>query len=237
MKILFDLHTHTIASGHSFSTLKENIEEAKAKGLYAMGTSDHSTSMPGTVHPIFFSNYKAIRDTIMGVKILKGIEVNIIDFEGSIDMSNDVLENMDYVIASLHQPCIVAGTVTQNTNALIHVMKNPYVKIIGHPDDDRFPLNYNELVLAAKREHVALELNNSSFSERSGRVNAHKNCTTILNLCKQYDVPIIMNSDAHIYYDIGNMSKCEELLAELDFPKKLVLNYSMQGLNFVLNRA
>lgn len=45
MKLLFDLHTHTVASGHAFSTLKENIEEAAAKELKAMGTSDHYSAM------------------------------------------------------------------------------------------------------------------------------------------------------------------------------------------------
>jgi putative hydrolase len=237
MKNLFDLHTHTISSGHSFSTLKENIQEAKEKGLYAMGTSDHSTAMPGTVHPIFFSNYKAIRDSIMGVRILKSIEVNITDFDGRLDMDDKVLKNMDYVIASLHKPCIVAGTPSQNTNALIQVMKNPYVRIIGHPDDGRFPLEYEKLVLAAKGEKVALELNNSSFSERSGRTYANRNYREMLKYCMRYQVPIVMNSDAHIYYDIGNVSSCEKLLKELDFPQKLVLNYSMKGLDYILNRA
>ena len=52
MKLLFDLHTHTVASGHAFSTLKENIEEAAAKGLKAMGTSDHYSAMPGSAQPI-----------------------------------------------------------------------------------------------------------------------------------------------------------------------------------------
>ncbi|MFA5659222.1 MAG: phosphatase [Oscillospiraceae bacterium] len=237
MRILFDLHTHTIASGHAFSTLKENIEEAKAKSLYAMGTSDHSISMPGTTHPIFFSNYKTIKDSIMGVRILKSIEVNIIALDGTIDMDNSALENMDYVIASLHQPCVTAGTAEQNTYAVIQAMKNPYVKIIGHPDDDRFPLNYDKLVSAAKTEQAALELNNSSFSERSGRINAHKNCTKMLRLCKKHSVPIVMSSDAHIYYDVGNMSSCEKLLDELDFPKELVLNYSMEGLAFILKKV
>jgi len=47
MKLLMDLHTHTIASGHAYSTLKENIDEAKNKGLKILGTSDHSYAMPG----------------------------------------------------------------------------------------------------------------------------------------------------------------------------------------------
>lgn len=70
MKLLFDLHTHTVASGHAFSTLKENIEEAAAKGLKAMGTSDHYSAMPGSAQPIYFTNFKAIKEKILGVRIL-----------------------------------------------------------------------------------------------------------------------------------------------------------------------
>ena len=109
MKLLFDLHTHTVASGHAFSTLKENIEEAAAKGLKAMGTSDHYSAMPGSAQPIYFTNFKAIKEKILGVRIFTGMEANIIDLEGKLDAEEAVLKKMDYVIASLHVPCVKAG--------------------------------------------------------------------------------------------------------------------------------
>ena len=106
MKLLFDLHTHTVASGHAFSTLKENIEEAAAKGLKAMGTSDHYSAMPGSAQPIYFTNFKAIKEKILGVRIFTGMEANIIDLEGKLDAEEAVLKKMDYVIASLHKALI-----------------------------------------------------------------------------------------------------------------------------------
>lgn len=69
MKVLFDLHTHTLASGHTFSTLKENIEEAGRKGLWGMGTSDHAKKMPGSANPVFFTNYKVVHRSVLGVRI------------------------------------------------------------------------------------------------------------------------------------------------------------------------
>ena len=90
---------------------------------------------------------------------------------------------------------------------MIGAMKNPYVKIIGHPDDDRFPLDYEKLVKAAAKEKVALEVNNSSFSPRTGRLNADKNLPVMLSFCKKYKVPVIVDSDAHIFYDIGNLDQ------------------------------
>lgn len=235
MKLLFDLHTHTVASGHAFSTLKENIEEAAAKGLKAMGTSDHYSAMPGSAQPIYFTNFKAIKEKILGVRIFTGMEANIIDLEGKLDAEEAVLKKMDYVIASLHVPCVKAGTRGENTNALIGAMKNPYVKIIGHPDDDRFPLNYEKLVKAAAKEKVALEVNNSSFSPRTGRLNADKNLPVMLSFCKKYKVPVIVDSDAHIFYDIGNLDRAKEMLEACEFPKKLILNTKLKGLSYVLN--
>lgn len=235
MELLFDLHTHTAASGHAFSTLKENIEEAAKKGLRAIGTSDHSSFMPGAADPIFFGNYKAIRDEIMGVRIFTGVEANIIDLEGNLDMEEALLKKMDYVIASLHVPCVKAGTRQENTSALIGAMKNPYVKIIGHPDDDRYPLDYEALVSAAAGEEVALEINNSSLSERSGRLNAEQNIPVMLSYCKKYRVPVIVGSDAHIFYDVGNLEQAKALLAACDFPEELVLNTKMEYLARVMN--
>jgi putative hydrolase len=163
------------------------------------------------------------------------MEANIIDLEGKLDAEEAVLKKMDYVIASLHVPCVKAGTREENTNALIGAMKNPYVKIIGHPDDDRFPLDYEKLVEAAAKEKVALEVNNSSFSPRTGRLNADKNLPVMLSFCKKYKVPVIVDSDAHIFYDIGNLDRAKEMLEACEFPKKLILNTKLKGLSYVLN--
>ena len=234
MKALIDLHTHTISSGHAYSTLKENVEGAKENGLRILGVSDHAVNMPGTAHPFYFHNLKVIRDEIMGIRVLKGIEANIIDYEGNIDVEEEVAKTLDYIIASLHSPCIEAGTKEENTRALIKVMNNPYVKVIGHPDDSRFPIDYEKLVLAAKEKDIALEVNNSSLSPRSFRLNAKENYITMLKLCKKHQVKIILGSDAHIYYDIGLFPYCYEILKEVNFPEELVLNFNSECLEYIL---
>jgi len=237
MKPLFDLHTHTLASGHAYSTLKENIEAAAERGLAAMGFSDHAPAMPGTCHPFHFGNFKVIRPVIDGVRIYKGIEANITDYKGTLDLDDINASKLDYVIASLHPPCVTPGSVEENTRALVEVMKNPLVKIIGHPDDDRFPIDHKELVIAAGRERVALELNNSSLRPGTARLNARKNILEILDLCRIYDVPVLMGSDAHIYYDVGGFTEGEAILRETNFPVELALNYKMEGLDYVLNNV
>jgi putative hydrolase len=231
---LIDLHVHTISSGHAFSTLKENVEEAKAKGLKVLGISDHARTMGGTAHSYYFDNMKVINEKIMGVKVLKGIEANILDTRGTIDVGTDLAQKLDYLIASLHLPCLKSGTSASNTAALVKAMDNPYVKIIGHPDDSRFLVDYEQVVQKAAAQKVVLEMNNSSLRPQSTRQNARKNQITYLQLCMQYQVRIILGSDAHIYYDVGAFHECLQLLKELDFPEKLVVNYDLDSLKYVL---
>lgn len=226
MNAIIDLHCHTIASGHAYSTLKENIDEAKLKGLKYVGVSDHAPNMPGSTHPFYFGNLGVIKEEINGVKVLKGIEANIMDFDGNIDIPSDVVGKLDYVIASFHPPCINPGNIHENTKAILNVMENKEVKIIGHLDDSRYPVDYEKVVVKAKETNTLLEINNSSLRTNSFRVGAIENAKVLLNLCKKYDVKIILGSDSHIYYQVGNFENCTKILEEVNFPGNLVVNFN-----------
>ncbi|MBN8049339.1 phosphatase [Paraclostridium bifermentans] len=226
MNAIIDLHCHTIASGHAYSTLKENIDEAKLKGLKYVGVSDHAPNMPGSTHPFYFGNLGVIKEEINGVKVLKGIEANIMDFDGNIDIPSDVVGKLDYVIASFHPPCINPGNIHENTKAILNVMENKDVKIIGHLDDSRYPVDYEKVVIKAKETNTLLEINNSSLRTNSFRVGAIENAKVLLNLCKKHDVKVILGSDAHIYYQVGNFENCTKILEEVNFPGNLVVNFN-----------
>lgn len=224
MKFCFDTHTHTIASGHAYNTMQEMIDSAKEKGLELLAITEHAPTMPGSCHEYYFSNYQALRSHKKGIHMLYGAELNIIDYEGNIDLPEKILKTLDLCIASLHLPCCDPGTAEENTNAYIGAMKNPYVHIIGHPDDGRYPLDYERLVKAAKEHGIALELNNSSLGPNTFRAHARQNALAYLKLCKEHSVPIALGSDAHCCEDIGNFSYAEELLRAASFPQQLILN-------------
>lgn len=226
MKALIDLHTHTIVSGHAHSTVKENIDEAIKKGLKFYGVSDHSVNMPGGPHVFHFYNMHVIPRQVENLKILRGVEANIIDYDGNIDVQQDILEKLDYAIASLHEPCLTCGNKDQNTNAVLKVMDNHKVKIIGHLDDSRWPVDYEVIVKRAKEKNIIFEVNNSSLSPNSFRQGAKDNYKTLLALCEKYNVKVIMGSDAHICYQIGDFSNVESLLESFNFPKDLIINYN-----------
>lgn len=227
---LMDLHTHTTASGHAYNTLYELAQTASRKGLTLLGCSDHAPAIPGSCHSFHFINFKVIPRTLFDVKIMMGAELNIIDYKGNIDMEQNLLESLDYSIASLHTPCIDSGTTLQNTNACLGAIRNPAIHILGHPDDGRFPLDYDTLAAAAKEHHTLLEVNNSSLSPLSFRQGARENYKTMLELCKHYNTSIIINSDAHSEADVGNHQLVHALLEEIQFPEELVVNTSIHRL-------
>ena len=232
---VLDLHTHTIASGHAYNTLREMAKAASDKGLSVLGITEHAPKMPGTCHSFYFHNLKTVPRELYGIRLLLGSEVNIMDFEGNIDLEERDLKGMDIIIASLHTPCIKPESIKENTTAYLKVMENPYVNIIGHPDDGRYPVDYRALVEGAKEKGKVLELNNHSLDPKCFRRDARENDLKMLELCKEYAVPVIMGSDAHFDTLIGEFSMAKKLLEEVDFPEELVLNRSVEALQGHVN--
>lgn len=227
---------HTFACGHAYSTVKEYIDRAKEIGLDLIAITEHTPEMPGSTHIFFFHNMKIIPDYVDGVRVLKGAEVNIMDQEGTLDVDDDTLSKLDLVIASIHPPCYGLGEDEDYTDVYLKVMENPYVTIIGHPDDGRFPIDYKRLVAAAKKHGKLLELNNSSIRPTSFRMNAKENYYDMLEECKKQEVPVIIGSDSHFYSTLGNFELADALLKEVDFPEELVINTSVDKLLSYLNK-
>ena len=190
---VLDLHTHTVVSGHAYCSLREMAKAASEKGLEVLGITEHAPAMPGTCHKYYFENLKIVPREMYGIQLLLGSEVNILDAQGTVDLAQRTLERMDVVIASLHMPCMKPGSKLENTESYLNVMKNPYVNIIGHPDDGKYEFDYEALVQGAKEYGKVLELNNHSLDPDCNRENAVENDTVMLNLCKKYQVPVVMD--------------------------------------------
>ena len=232
-----DSHTHTVASGHAYNTIMEMAQQAAKSGLELLAITEHSVRMPGTCHEFYFMNMKTLPRKLFGIDVLFGAELNIVDYDGTVDMTEKLLRGMDVCVASLHIPCIKPGSVAENTRALTEVMKNPYVGIIGHPDDGRYPVDYDTLAAAAAEHHVLLEINNHSLDPDSSRVNAPENDRKMLERCMHYGTKIILDSDAHWCLDIGNTCFSAPLLKEMNFPEELVVNSDVALYKTYTNRS
>ena len=237
MKLIADTHGHTLASGHAYSTIREMALAAKERGMRALAITEHAPDMPGSCGLYYFMNLDVLPREMYGVEMLFGTEANIVNPQGGLDLSGDVLKDLDIVVASMHMPCFGEGhTVDEVMDAYLAVMRLPYVNIIGHPDDGRFPMDYERLVKAAKETRTLLELNNSSLRPQSFRVGARENVLAMLDLCRQYEVPVTTGSDAHVDADAGNFCYVQEILEYCGFPEELVVTTDLERLKPYLNR-
>lgn len=224
MKYLSDLHTHTIVSGHAYNTLFENIDYCAKKGIKILGTSEHAPAMPGAPHHWYFGNLRVLPRVINGVTILKGCEANIINVDGTLDLNPHDARSLDYMIASFHEPVFEPKSKKENTAAIINTIdKNPLVTILGHLGNPAYELDYEAIVKKAKEKDIIIEINNSSIAGTS-RVGSKENCTKVAELCKEFGTKVILNSDAHICFAIGEFDGSLGVLNSINFPKELIMN-------------
>lgn len=236
MEIVLDTHTHTISSAHAYSTLTENARAAADHGLELLCITDHAPGMEDSSPIMHFWNYPVVDRELFGVQMRFGIELDIRDYTGAIAVPDYELRRLDFCIASFHEVLLAPGTCEQNTAAMLGVMANPFVNILGHPDNGLIPVDYEAIVLGAKREQVLLELNNSSLTTSSFRLNAKENSLTMLELCKRHEVMISLGTDAHFHTKVGKFEAALALLEQVDFPEELVVNTSVARFDAAIAR-
>jgi len=226
-KIIADLHTHSLASGHAYGTIREMVAAAQEKGLQMLGITEHAPGIPGTCHEFYFGNLNAVPRQFGDLQLRLGSEINVLN-DGSLSLKERQIQRIDYGIAGIHTLCYENEGKEKNTDNLISCMKHERIFFVSHPDDDNTPLNYERLVQASLDYHVALELNNSSLMNPKRRLNCVENYKTMLALCEKLHAPIIVSSDAHDPSMVANHSFALKFLEEIDFPDELVLNNDLE---------
>lgn len=228
-KFVLDIHTHTIASGHAYGTIREMAQAAAEVGLELLGFAEHAPGIPGSIDPFYYRNLIVIPRKIHGVEILHGCEINVLN-TGALSLEQEIIDKLDFGIAGIHVQCYKNVGRDQNTDNVLACMANDKIFFVSHPDDDHTPLDYERLVRGAKDNHVALEVNNSSLVKKDKRLNCYENYTTMLRLCEKFGVPIIVSSDAHDPSGVGEFTLAEKFLSDLNFNHELILNTSVAKL-------
>ncbi|GHT48757.1 phosphatase [Spirochaetia bacterium] len=227
MKIEVDTHTHCIASIHAYSTINELALGAKAAKLKGFVLTDHGPALQnGQPHPHYFSNLRVLPPKINGVHVFHGVELNILDTNGCVDLSPKCLKSLDFVMAGLHIGCFDPGTPEVNTKALIAAIENPLVDAISHPGNGSFPVNLEQIVDAAKKRGKILEINNSSFKVRRG---SNENCRELARLCKENGNLISVASDAHYFTYVGVLETALSVVNEAMIDPNHVINHKLAG--------
>ncbi len=192
-----DVHMHTVETDGR-NTIEEMAEAALARGYKYMAITDHSKNLAfanGLDDQRAVAHMKKIReanDRIGGITIFAGIEVDILA-DGDLDLSDDVLAQMDVVIASVHS--VFNQEPAKMTDRLLKAVANPNTSIIGHPTGrlqlrrDAYQFDMDAVLTAAAKHKVAMELN--SYPDRLDLNDVH------LRQARQRGVKIVINTDSH----------------------------------------
>ncbi len=192
-----DVHMHTVETDGK-NTIEEMAEAARARGYSYMAITDHSKNLAfanGLDDKRAVAHIQRIRDAnekIDGIRIFAGIEVDILA-DGDLDLSDDVLAQMDVVIASVHS--VFNLEPAKMTERLLKAIENPNTSIIGHPTGrlqlrrDAYHFDMDAVLTAAAKRKVAMELN--SYPDRLDLNDVH------LRQAKQRGVKIVINTDSH----------------------------------------
>ena len=227
MNIVADLHSHTIFSAHAHSTTGEMIEQANKIGLKALALTDHGPALEDSGHIWHFRTKSQIPHIVDGVMVLFGAEVNVIDAKGNLDMAEDYLKSLDWLIASIHKEILPKLTFEEATNAWLKVAENKYIDMIGHCEQAEHFFDYDLVVKKFAENNKIVELNSNSINVRpSGTANM----VVLAETCKKYGCKVAINSDAHSKYNLGKFDNILKMLEEIDFPEELVVNSSMERL-------
>lgn len=236
--IILDIHTHSLASGHgSRDTVTDMARAAADASLEILGISDHGPATPGSGSSSYFRNLCLANRSRFGVTLLYGAELNILNEDGDVDLDDELTGTLDYALVSMHPDTFRSGSTASNTQAFINAMQHPGVRFLGHPDDGRFPVDYERLLLAAKEHHVFPELNNSSLMPQAFRRDGLRNSVEILTICKKLRLPILLSSDSHGKSHIGDMRYIFPLLEQCDFPPELIINSDPAKLYRILGKS
>ena len=192
-----EVHMHTVETDGK-CTIDEMAEAAKQRGYQYIAITDHSKNLAfanglddkRAVEHI--ARIRAVGKQIDGITIFAGIEVDILA-DGDLDLSDEVLAQMDLVIASVHS--VFNQEPAKMTERLLKAIGNPNTSILGHPTGriqlrrDAYAFDMHAILTAAAKHKVAMELN--SYPDRLDLNDVH------LRQAKQQGVKIVINTDSH----------------------------------------
>ena len=234
MQILADYHTHTVYS-HGKGSIEDNVKEAISKGIKTIGISDHGYKH--MTYGVKSKNIYKMREEIdnlnlkyTNIDILLGMECNILDENGNIDINDNTADLLDYVMAGYHfgsTPTSISGMINHcknyllksqkskeyNTNAIINTMKKNNIFIITHPGD-KGDVYIEEIAKVAKETNTKLEINSSH-----GFLNANQ-----LKRIKHIGNKFIIGSDAHKPENVGDFELAMKNIREANLDLSLVEN-------------
>jgi putative hydrolase len=219
-------------SGHAFCTLNECVQNADKKKMAFIGITDHGPSMEHSAHEGYFEMSRRIPPKIGRIGILFGCEANIIDKNGMLDISKKIQNDLDIVMAGLHEKTPYQYHLElDNTTAMVNAMCKNRIHIVSHPYRANFPINVKEVVAVAVSKNILIEINKNLILNAISNYGDSESKKVISETSKMIDnlqlaeSGYIINSDAHHTDEIGiNESDFNTMKNCLGIKEKYVYN-------------
>ncbi|WAW15352.1 PHP domain-containing protein [Peptostreptococcus equinus] len=242
MKIIADYHTHTIFScgkkdtrRHAKGTIEENIISAIEKGIETIGISEHgfdhyTYGLSNKNFEIEYNMIQEFREKYPQINILMGMECNILDDKGNIDMKKEYIDKFDYILAGYHfgtkikglkgllhtmDNYIFGGVFSRkyNTKCIVNAMKKNKILYISHPGD-KGRVDIMEIAKVAEQTGTGLEIN--GYHDRLS--------AEMIKKIKHMDINFYIGSDAHSPRKIGNFDLAYKIIEESGLDWNKVVN-------------
>lgn len=230
-----DLHNHTIASGHAFNTIYEMAESAGKKGVKVLGILEHGPDMDGSAREVYFWCLNRVPKKIHGVKLLFGVELNIRNEKGEIDLPKGALERLDFA-SGFHISPQYAGSRETHTAAIINAMKNPFFKIVVHPYYRPSGTDIEKIAQAACDNNKLLEISTTHFENKNVDEEWLERLKKMIAVVKKNNFKILLGSDSHVESEIGADKEFRKIMKKLGLADKDIANNDIKYLrNFIKN--
>lgn len=223
-----DLHVHTVASGHAFSTIGELVHGAEERTVRVIGIADHGPRMDGAPHEGYFTMASdARRAATTKCTVLFGCELNILSEEGDVDLSSEVIRGLDFVLAGLHERTPYAiqehGSKLNNTKALVNCIERVRPTVVSHPITSSFPIDLEPVIRSAQENRVLLEIN-ARVLRRANAEHVVSDYLQLIGIAAKFNTQLIIGSDCHILSDLGNVKSLNPLQGALEETSDLIIN-------------
>ncbi|HIJ55076.1 MAG TPA: PHP domain-containing protein [Deltaproteobacteria bacterium] len=214
-----DLHSHSLFSSCGLHTCVEMLNHAKKLGMTALAITDHGLTLDGRLNSSFFER---LNDPVPGIRLLKGVECNLLEEPGAIDCPKQFLPYMDIVLLGIHHNIQRGlGKAVYTEMLLQAIEENSFLDVLAHLNVAHYDVDFESVARAAMARGMVIEINNSKCLPRKSSPEAIQQ---LILTCKKLLCPVIISSDAHALNEIGQDRMIRPILEDLDFPQELILN-------------
>lgn len=228
--LIHDLHIHTIRSQCGTMTLGEVVARAVELGMRSVAITDHGTAMDPNRFQ-FHILTKRFPDEWDGVRVYKGIELNVLDADGTVDMPMEILRWFDYVAVGLHplRRLLRNRGAVANTDALIAALRrNPWIDTVNHPTQFSHPLDLERLLPEMARQGIAFEVNDCNLRYRKSDLEA---TAAAMRRCVDLGVPLVANSDTHVIHEMGSDELIGQAFARAGIDPQQTVNATQESVS------